>query len=139
MRRGSGRAGAEPQRHGPLRPDPVNANPLHEFYGTFHKFFDDLDWIGDSLVALRTHEVLRALDTLPAWPGLEGADLRLHGHGRMGVHARLAAALDPRVTQCGWEENFRFADFVHSRIYDSRDVKSVTLPGVLRHFDLDEL
>jgi hypothetical protein len=123
---------------GPLRPDPINPNPMHEFYGTLHKLSDDLDWLGDSLVALRTYEVLRAIEALIAWPALERAGLRLYGHGRMGVHARLAALLNPTLS-CEWAGSFRFADFVGSRIYETKGVKSFLLPGVLQYFDTDEL
>jgi hypothetical protein len=123
---------------GPLRPDPINPNPMHEFYGTLHKLSDDLDWLGDSLVALRTYEVLRAAEALIAWPDLDRTGLRLYGHGRMGVHARLAAAVKPSVP-CEWGASFRFADFVGNRMYETKDVKSFLLPGVLQYFDTDEL
>lgn len=124
---------------GPMKADPVNQGPMHDFYGTWHKLSDDLDWMGDSLVALRTFEAVRAVEALGQWPELNRADVRFHGRGRMGVHARLAAALEPRVTGCEWPDAFRFTDFVHARSYDTKDVKSYILPGVLRHFDLDEL
>jgi cephalosporin-C deacetylase-like acetyl esterase len=124
---------------GPLTPDSINLRPPREFYGTFHKLVDDLTWLGDSLVALRTYETLRALEVLAEWPDLAKNDVRFHGHGRMGVHAKLAAGLDARIAGCGWTDGFKFADFVRTRIYDSLDVKSFTLPGVLRYFDVDEL
>jgi hypothetical protein len=124
---------------GPLEPAPINHGSMHEFYGTWHKLADDLDWLGDSLVALRTHEVIRALDVLGEWPELAREDLVFHAAGRMGVHARLAAALDLRVKGCEWRDGFTFGDFVRARVYDTRDVKSFLLPGVLRYFDLDEL
>jgi len=124
---------------GSLRPDAVNSLPVHDFNGTFHKLGDDLDWLGDSLVALRTFEVLRALDVLGEWPELARDGVRYYGVGRMGVHARLADALDARIDGGEWISGFRFADFVRTREYDSRDVKSFILPGVLRYFDLDEI
>jgi cephalosporin-C deacetylase-like acetyl esterase len=124
---------------GPLKPDPVNFRPPGHFYDTWHKFSDDLDWIGDSLVALRTYEVLRAIDVLSEWPELAGGEVRIHGYGRAGVHARLAAILDERIKGCDWAEGFTFSEFVRTRVYDSLDVKTLVLPGVLKHFDLDEL
>lgn len=124
---------------GPLRPDAINGGSMDEFYGTWHKFADDLDWIGDSLVALRTYEVLRALDALSAWPELTTSDLRIYAHGRMGVHGKLAAALDQRVAGCTWEDGFLFRDFVRSRTYDTRGVKALIFPAVLQHLELDEL
>ncbi len=126
---------------GPLKPDAINHGQLQEFYGTWHKFSDDLAWLGDSLVALRTYEALRALDVLGEWPDLARDDVRFFGAGRMGVHAKLAAALEPqRVKSCEWREGrFAFTDFVRSRLYESRDVKTFILPGVLRYFDVDDL
>src|SRR5690606_11210824 len=47
---------------GPLKPDAINYGQMHEFYGTWHKLSDDLDWLGDSLVALRTFELLRSIE-----------------------------------------------------------------------------
>ena len=61
-------------------------------------------------------------------------------HGVLVLHdAKLAASLDRRVAGCEWAHGFKFADFVRPRIYDSLDVQSVILPGVLRYFDVEEL
>lgn len=128
-----------PSGIGPLRPDAINPYPMQEFYGTLHKLSDDLDWIGDSLVALRTYEVLRSVEALAEWPELNRADVRFYGQGRMGVHAWLAAVLQPKPVACEWADRFRFADFTATRLYEARDVKSVVFPGVLRYFDTDEL
>jgi cephalosporin-C deacetylase-like acetyl esterase len=129
----------DPSGVGPLKPDPVNQGEMHDFYGTWHKFSDDLDWLGDSLVALRTYEVWRALEILSGWTELATDRVHLYGHGRMGVHARLAALLDSRIADCEWKEGFVFSNFTRTRLYETRDVKQSILPGVLRHFDLDEL
>jgi dienelactone hydrolase len=123
---------------GPMKPDPINARP-DGLTTTYRKLVDDLSFLGDSLVALRTFEVLRALDVVATWPGFAAGPIRIHAHGRMGLHGRLAAAIDPRVTTCEWNGAFRFADIVRNRNYDSTDIKSILLPGALRYFDLDEL
>lgn len=123
---------------GPLKPDPLSAR-AESAAPTFRKLVDDLSFLGDSLVALRTYEVLRAVDVATHWPGVSAGDVRLYAHGRMGLHAKLAAALEPRITACEWQETFRFSDIVRQRNYDATDIKSVLLPGVLAYFDLDEL
>ncbi|HWA87270.1 MAG TPA: acetylxylan esterase [Opitutus sp.] len=124
---------------GPLRPDAINGGAMDEFYGTWHKLADDLEWIGDSLVALRTFEVLRAIDAISVWPSLTADGLAVYGSGRLGVHARLAAAVEPRIARCAWDESFRFGDFAEARRYETRGIKTLILPGALRHFELDEL
>lgn len=125
---------------GPLQPDPISPLPVEGRFGTLHKLAEDLEWMGDSLAALRTHEVIRAVDALEAaWPELRGMAMRLYAQGRLGVYGRLAAALDPRLRRCEWHAGFRFADLAGNRLYDTRGVKEIVLPGVLRHFDLDEL
>jgi cephalosporin-C deacetylase-like acetyl esterase len=123
---------------GPLQPDPVNRRD-DGTNSTFRKLVDDLSFIGDSLAALRTFETLRAIDVLADWHGFDAGQIRIHGRGRAGMYGRLAAALDPRIGGCEWEDSFRFTDFVRERNYDSTDIKEIILPGVLRYFDLDEL
>ncbi|MFM7752697.1 MAG: alpha/beta hydrolase [Opitutaceae bacterium] len=123
---------------GPMRPDPINARP-DGLTTTFRKLVDDLSFIGDSLVALRTFEVLRALEVVAAWPGFTPGPIRIYGDGRLGLPGRLAAALDARITACDWRGAFRYTDIVRNRNYDATDIKTVILPGVLQYFDLDEL
>jgi dienelactone hydrolase len=123
---------------GPMKPDPINARP-DGVITTYRKLVDDLSFLGDSLVALRTFEVLRALEVVAAWPGFSAGPVRVYGHGRMGLPGRLAAAIDPRLTAGEWSGAFRFTDIVRNRNYDSTDIKSILLPGALRYFDLDEL
>ena len=122
---------------GPLKPDPITAGG--DATRTFSKLTDDLSFLGDSLVALRTFETLRAIEVLATWPELAHDDVRVHAQGRMGMHGKLAAAIDSRIKACAWHDSFRFADFVRRRDYDSTDIKSVLLPGALAWFDLDEL
>jgi hypothetical protein len=123
---------------GPLKPDPINLGPVDDLYGTWRKLSDDLEWMGDSMVALRTYEALRALDVLAEWPELNREDVRFYAEGRSGVHAALAAALAPTVA-VEWKDRFKFRDFVRTRSYDAKDLKPYILPGVLRYFEIDEL
>jgi dienelactone hydrolase len=124
---------------GPLKPDAINLGPLGDLYGTWRKLSDDLDWMGDSMVALRTYEALRSLEVLAEWPELDRDEVRFYAEGRTGVHAKLAAALAPNVKGCEWRDGFKFVDFARTRSYDSKNVKPFILPGVLRYFDVDEL
>jgi hypothetical protein len=124
---------------GPLKPDAINQGPIGDLYGTWRKLSDDLEWMGDSMIALRTYQALRSIEVLGEWPELNRDDVRFYAEGRIGVHAKLAAALAPKAKGCEWRDGFTFADFVRTRHYDSKDIKPFILPGVLRYFDLDEL
>lgn len=124
---------------GPLQPDAINQGPTGDFYGTWRKLSDDLEWMGDSMVALRTYQALRSIEVLGEWPELNRHDVRFYAEGRTGVHAKLAAALAPEVKGCDWQNGFTFTDFVRTRWYDATDIKPFILPGVLRYFDVDEL
>jgi acetyl esterase/lipase len=139
-RRGRAVFVVEPTGTGSISASPMNAYPLQEFYGSIHTLTDDLLWLGDSLAALRTWDVLRALDVAELWPNLDSR--RLHGLacGRHGIYLQLAAALDRRIRRLEVHEGIgSFAKLVKTRLYDSFDVKSLLLPGVLRHFDLPDL
>lgn len=124
---------------GPLKPDAINQGPIGDLYGTWRKLSDDLDWMGDSMVAVRTYQALRSIEVLEEWPELNRDEVRFYAEGRIGVHAKLAAALAPNVTKCEWQDGFKFSDFVRTRFYDLKDIKPFVLPGVLRYFDVDEL
>ena len=123
---------------GPLKPDPVNSR-AEGAAGVFKKLANDLSFLGDSLVALRTYETLHALDVLAAWPELARDQVRVYAEGRIGLHGKLAAAIDVRIAGCEWKDRFRFVDLVRARDYDSNDIRSILLPGALAYFDLDEI
>ncbi len=120
---------------GPLKPDPINHGSLLEFYGTWHKFADDLQWLGDSMVALRSAEALRAIEVLAEWPELKRDDVRYYAEDRVGVHAHLAAMIAGSSVPCVWARGFRFSDLVRTRSYDATNVKTYTLPNALAYFD----
>jgi hypothetical protein len=124
---------------GPLEPDAINQGPTDDLYGTWRKLSDDLEWMGDSMVALRTYQALRAIEVLGEWPELNRDDVRFYAQGRTGVHAKLAAALAPKVKECEWRDGFTFTEFVRTRSYNAKNLKPFILPGVLRYLDIDEL
>ena len=125
---------------GELEPHPINARPLHGWFGTLDRLADDLLWLDDSLVALRVHDVLRALEVIPGLDGGSADDLQIHARDRQGVYARLAAVLDPRVgrvEQVGGLTSFEA--WIRPRRFDDRDAKELILPGVLEYFDLPDI
>lgn len=124
---------------GAIAVNPQNAVPVDEFYGAIHKFNDDLVWLNDSIAALRIYDVLRALDMVKAWPGLKAGDIRLYGHGRHGLYARVAGVLDDRVRKTEIVGGMgSYAEWVTSRHYNCHDIRSVIIPGILKYADLPE-
>ena len=104
------------------------------------KLADDLVWLDDSLPAMRTYDVLRALDLIEEWPKLNARDIRGYADGRHGVYIQLAAALDHRIGNVEVVGGIgSYAEWVKSRHYESRDVQSIVLPGMLKYCDLPDL
>lgn len=125
---------------GGSEPNPLKASPPNAPYGVIHKFNDDLMWLGDSLCALRAHDVLRAEEVLRLWPGVDRKDLRVYAHGTHSLYAELAAAVEPALSNIELQEPFEgFGAWVRSRHYDVMGSRSILLPGVLRHCDLPDL
>lgn len=125
---------------GQLVPNPLNASPIHGFYGVLHKFNDDLIWLDDCIASLRTYDVTRAVDAAPLIPGVTADGVRMYAHGRQGVYARLAAFLDERIAGIEVVDGMgSYADWAGSRHYDSEDIRSIVFPGILQHFDLPDL
>ncbi len=124
---------------GALAATPIKGGEAEEFYGTFNKLGDDLIWLGDSLPALRAYELSRVPEVLALWPELEGLPVRCYAHGRAGVYAQLATAVEPRLGPLEWVEPFTYTEIVANRYYDTYDIVSRLLPGALQYFDLDEL
>jgi cephalosporin-C deacetylase-like acetyl esterase len=116
---------------GLLEPNAINSYPRHEFYGTFHKFADDLVWMNDSLAALRVYDVLRVLPLLREWRGLKPQNVELYAPGRCGIYAHFAAALEPEYSLVETTEVCEdFATIASQRYYDSHDIKSYVIPGM---------
>jgi hypothetical protein len=120
-------------------PDHSGRDPLGD-EGIMYLLAHSLFRLGDSLVALRVYDVMRALDVLERWPGITVEGARLYGKGRHGIYAELAAFIDERVEQVRVERGMgSWARWVGARSYRHRDIMSVTLPGVLEHFDLPDI
>ncbi|MDF2721186.1 MAG: hypothetical protein K0Q59_861 [Paenibacillus sp.] len=125
---------------GAVQPNSITTHGLHDFYGTLHKLTIDLFWIDDSLAALRTFDVIRALDMVEWLRGGTNGDIALHAEGRFSLYAKLAEALDERLKQVDIVDGIdSIADFVSSRYYDTLDSEGIVIPGMLGYFDLPDL
>lgn len=125
---------------GALSPNPTTLRDPNGFLGVTHKFNDDLIWLNDSIAALRTYDVIRALDMIAVWPGLDAADIRCYAHGRQGLYGQLAAALDDRIKKIEVIDGMdSYTDWVASRYYNAYDIRSVLIQDILKHVDLPDL
>lgn len=125
---------------GVLTPNPVNSSTVFENGGTIFKLADDLIWLGDSIASMRVYDVLKALDLINLWKGLDSEDIKLYANGRYGIYGKLAAFLDNRIKS--FEESNGIGslqELAAARYYDEYDIKSVIIPGILKYFDLPEL
>jgi hypothetical protein len=125
---------------GSLFPYSPSLHPAEGFWGVIHKLADDLIWLDDSLAALRIYDVLRALDMIERWPGMNASDIQVYAHGGEGVYGRLAAVLDQRIRRVEVADGMRsYAEWISARHYDAQNIKSIILPGMLQYFDLPEI
>jgi cephalosporin-C deacetylase-like acetyl esterase len=125
---------------GPHEPYPIYDKPVHHFFGVMHKLADDLIWLGDSLAAIRTYDMIRCLDVIEQLDDWQSGSVDFYTIGRQGIYAKLAAVLDARVGRSiAVDPLDSVADWVKSRHFEEEDAMSVVLPGILKYFDLHEL
>jgi cephalosporin-C deacetylase-like acetyl esterase len=125
---------------GSLSPRTPNGADPDQFDGFVDKLASDLIILDDDLAALRTHDVCRALDMIAVWPELDAKDIGVYGHGRHGVYARLAAAIDQRIGAVEIVNGMTtYAQWAAAKHYDSHAVVTLTIRGCLNYFDLDDL
>ncbi len=122
---------------GALTPHPLLAGTEdQEFYGVIHKLNDDLLWLGDSLCALRTYDVIRCVDLLNAAADIDSARVTLRLEGRQGVYGYLASLLDKRIQGVDADRKpAEYFSWVGKRHYSAHGIRSVILPGIMRHAD----
>ncbi|WP_214628157.1 alpha/beta hydrolase family protein [Paenibacillus agaridevorans] len=125
---------------GPLQPHLIDGKDPLDFYEIMHKLSTDSFWLGDSVAALRTYDVIRAVKAAATLPGVDGKQLQVYASGRHGLYAQLASAIRPNFPTWEWEDALEsIASWVESDHYKSRDILSIVLPGMLRYFDLPDL
>lgn len=125
---------------GPLLPH-LNSPTENAFkrFGMMDRFTDELMWLGDSMAALRTYDVLRAVEAVSAFKNVDASDIRLYGSGKYAVYASLAALLDNRIQSVRTDHSMNsLADWIREPFYDEVDSLSFIIPGMLRYFDLTD-
>ncbi len=104
-----------------------------DFDLAFHAYL-----VSKSLTGLRAEDVIRAVDYLVARPDVRQDGLAAVGYGAGGVYVLHAAALDRRIARVVTHESPALLRLgvdrpIHRHIYE------VAVPGMLKHYDLDDL
>jgi cephalosporin-C deacetylase-like acetyl esterase len=94
--------------------------------------------VGKNLTGMRVDDIIRAVDYLSARPDVDRGRIRAFGYGALGVPLLHAAVLDDRIGGLVLQQVLaRFRLAVERPIH--RNLYEVSIPGVLRSYDLDEL
>ena len=124
---------------GPHEPYTIYGKPAHLFFGVIHKLTDDLLWLGDSLAALRTYDLMRSVELLFATQQLIGEKIELYAVGLFEIYAVLASILDKRIVHLTSETAITsISEELFGRFFAEEDIMSVVFPEVLKYLDLTE-
>ncbi|MFC0210875.1 alpha/beta hydrolase family protein [Paenibacillus chartarius] len=108
-------------------------------FGLMDRYSDELMWLGDSMAAVRTYDVLRAVELASALKYIDSSDIRLYGSGKYALYAELAALLEPRVRSVSLANRMNsIGDWIREPFYDEHDSLSFIIPGMLRYFDVPD-
>ncbi|MBT2765256.1 acetylxylan esterase [Paenibacillus sp. ISL-20] len=125
---------------GPHEPYPMYEKPAHSYFGVLHKLADDLIWLGDSLAALRTYDVLRCMEVISHFDEWQGGAVPFYTVGREGFYVQLAAEIDRRIGAItAIHPLSSAADLVRARQLEEEEAMSVVFPGILKVLDPSEL
>ena len=126
---------------GYIQADEIGAGDIHAMYNTMYKLSCDLIYMNDSMVALRSYDVLRAIEMLKEVYEIKASDITLYCESAYGVYGVIAAFLNKEV-------NVSYSDDLLESVFEQRikpfalkynDDLSVIMPGMLKYFDYNEL
>ncbi|MFD0712565.1 hypothetical protein [Paenibacillus sp. GCM10027626] len=126
---------------GPHEPYLIYGKPARRLFGVMHKLTDDLLWLGDSLAAIRTYDIIRCADVIRELDECHDAVIEFYTVGRHGLYVQLASVLDDRIEVPAIDDAFdgSITDRVKAREYETEDSMSFVIPGILQYLDLPEL
>lgn len=121
---------------GPHAPAPVFGRPVLGLFGMMHKLADELIWLGDSLAALRTYDILRCAELVRTAIAAADAQVPIYAPGHAWLSARLAACLDERIGPVVSDRACeRLSDWLLSAGEEDEEWMSAVFPGLLRHLN----
>lgn len=94
--------------------------------------------VGKTLVGMRVEDVLHAVAWLSARDDVDAARLSAHGTGPMGIVLLHAAVLEPRIRSITLDRTLvSYRNAVDEPV--TRGLAQSVIPGVVQHYDLDDL
>lgn len=123
---------------GPHEPAPVFGRPVRGLFGMLHKLTDELIWLGDSLAALRTYDMIRCAELIDGESGSRaGGRISVYAPGHAWLPARLAACLSERIGEVASDRACAsLSDWFLSAGEESEEWMSTVFPGLLQHLDM---
>jgi cephalosporin-C deacetylase-like acetyl esterase len=94
--------------------------------------------VGKTLVGIRVEDVLRAVNWLSHRDDIDASRLSAQAAGPMGIVLLHAAVLEPRISSIAIDRTLvSYRNAIEVPV--TRDLAQSVIPGVLRHYDLDDL
>ena len=115
--------------------------PYKAGYGTLYKLCCDLIYMGDSMPAMNTWDVLRTIDMLESFWGVAQQDITLYCDGEDGVFGVMAGFLHKNVRR-EYGENLLVSvedAILCSAVPPYENAMCHIIPGMLEYFDYREL
>lgn len=124
---------------GAITPHPL-AGAIRGRFGGMYKLTTDLFWLDDSLAAVRTFDVLKALELAHILKQGDPQDVRIYAQGRFSIYAQLASLLDESKHEIELVDELKsVGEWVGSYEYENNNISEFILPGMIKHFDLTDI
>jgi len=108
-----------------------------ETYGSIYKLNDDLFWLGDSLAALRTYEVIKAIEWLKTQTRLP---IEIHAFDTHNVYAIFAIELLSLDVEYNEYDGFKgYREWIKQRAYDEKYGRELLFPSILKYGDIQDI
>lgn len=119
----------------------INAYPKKEKYATNYKLCGDMMYCGDSIAALRTWDVTRAIDLLRSAYKLDDKDITLYCESKYGVYGVMAAFLEKNVNVIYGDGLIQSVEkeYINVFVPEYDDDLALIMPKMLRYFDYNEI
>lgn len=126
---------------GCMQPNRIMRSSSTGYSGTTYTLNNDLIWLGDSLFALRSYEIMRSLDMLVVELKIPAHKLFVYGEGYSAAYVAAACLLTDQAYAGCRLENYPpdMESLVHSRVYNSYDIYNRILPDSLNELMLGKL